>query len=171
MEVIPINGGGGLMAEVLGRIFAGSPYPDKESVKILGVVCDAGLTFAEQIASVFERAKIRMAVLARVAGSSWGPETGMLRLTHEALLTSLVRYGWAVIGSGIHEERMLALNTRIVNVAARKVAGASRSERRGALHAAAGVLSAQNLLLMHCALSLDRTVRAYGSSIREWLLT
>ena len=40
---------------------------------------------------IMEKARMCLAIVAPVAGRAWGLEAGTLRLTHDALLVSLVR--------------------------------------------------------------------------------
>ena len=58
---------------------------------MLGVPFDCGLSFTDQGSSIREKAKIRLAILAWVAGSTWA---------------SLVRYAVVLLGSGLFEEHL-----------------------------------------------------------------
>ena len=106
-------------------------------------------------------------VVSTRGGVVLGLASGMLRLTHEAPLSTLFRYGRAIIGSDFPVGVARALNTRIANVAARSISGASRSARVAIPHATAGVHSAENLCFTHCALPLAGALRSHGSSIKE----
>ena len=57
----------------------------------------------------------------------------------------------------------------MVNVMARKVAGAGRSARLPVLHATAGVLSVKNLYIQQCAAFVDLGLRANNGSFQESL--
>ena len=53
------------------------------------------------------------------------------------------------------EFRMLAIETRIVNVAARRILSVRRSARVVVLHAADGIFSVRNIVIFHFAYALD----------------
>ena len=72
MERVPSNGGACWRAAALETIFTQLPFPARESIEILGVIFDVGLAFPEHLSVVSGRAKVRLSLLARVAGSSWG---------------------------------------------------------------------------------------------------
>ena len=143
------------------------PYPFAATIKISGVVFDMRFCFEAQVKTILDRAKIRIGVVSRLAGCTWGAETAIMRLTGDALVISLMRYALAVIGSGMYEQSLRRLEVCVVNVLARKVIGVGRSARLPVLHATAGILSAHNLYAQHCADMVDHTLRAEGSSVKE----
>ena len=169
-EQVPINGGGEWSGVELERIFARLPYGVSGSLKLLGMHFDVGLDFRTQLSELLGKAGVRFGLLARVSGSSWGLETNTLRLTCDALIVSLIRYGLVVTGAGLFERHFSKIETRLTNVAARRILGIGRSARLIVLHAVAGVQSAHNLFLLNCAFSIDRGLRAGRSSFRESLL-
>ena len=67
-------------------------------------------------------------------------------------------------------EQYLKIDTAIVNPMARKVLGTGILARLLTLHAAAGVKSACNIFVQHCAELLDSSLRAVMSTIQERLL-
>ena len=145
--------GGGLSAELLESISRKLPLKVKESVKILGVTFDATPCFEQQAQRVLVAARTRLAILGTAAGSSWGLEVEMLRLTYKALMVSLPRHALPIVGSGVSENRLLALEKGILDAAARRILGVGRSARIMFLHAAAwGSLSAQYVLDELCVL-------------------
>ena len=145
------------------------PFKWQEEMEILGVTFDERLCFRAHIQRLLGRAKVRHSVMSKLARSSWGLETGVLRVTHEALLTSLIRYGMVATGSGAYESDFCLLQTRHANIAARRVLGIGRSARLGTLFATSNALSARNLYLRSCATMLDRCLRATDSSTTKRL--
>ena len=119
-------------------------------MKVSGVIFDDGMDFSDHLRGVFERSKVRLAVLARVAGSSWGLEAGAIRQTHDSLLVSLLRYGLILMGSGLFECQLASIETKIANVVARRITGVGRSARLMTLHIAADIMPARNLFIVNC---------------------
>ena len=165
-----VNGHAEWGSVALGEIFAELPYPVSSSLKVLGVTFNMGLDSRHQLESILDKAQVRLAVLARVAGATWGLEMGMLRLTHNSLLVSLIRYGLIIMGSGLFERHFLKMESRITNIAARRITGVGRSARPMVLHFVAGVSSAHNMFVPDCAYSVDRELRAEGSTVRTWMV-
>ena len=89
----------------------------------------------------------RHGVVAQLARRTWGLELGLLRGTRSALLPSLARYGLVTFGAFAHQGVINRLETQYANVAARRIAGVSRSAHLEVLHPVAGVTSVRNLLL------------------------
>ena len=165
MESIGINGTREWFGAVLEGIFLHLPYKVADSVKVLGVTFDCCLDFQGQLRAVLDKARVRLALLTRIAGTSWGVETNTLRQTYDALLTSTIRYGLVLMGSGLFEDHLSRIETRLTNIAARRVVGVGGSARLMVLHIAAGVQSARNLYILNCAFMMDRAVRTHNSSI------
>ena len=138
-------------------------------MKVLGVVCEKEFAFAGQFAKILERAKIRMAIIAKLLGSVCVLDAKMLETTGQALAISLFRYGLTIIGSGLTEKRLRQWNTFIINVFARKIAGAGPSARLPILHTVVGTLTADNLYVQNCGNVMNLSPRAHDSSIREGL--
>ena len=59
-------------------------------IEVLGLHIDARRSTQQHINGLLDRAKIRMGILARVSGRTWGLETGGLRMTADSPLTSLM---------------------------------------------------------------------------------
>ena len=146
------------------------PYKVVTGMRVLGVFFDNRFCFQKQLESILDRSRVRMAIVKRVSGCTWGLETSMLRLTGDALVVSLLRYGLATIGSGLEKKGMDRVDKRVVNVLSRMVLGVSRTARLPILHAASGVLTMNNLFTQHCAAMVDLALRAHNSSLRERLL-
>ena len=145
------------------------PYKNTESFRLLGVTFDNKFSFGAQLERVLSLSKKRLAIMGKVAGFAWGLETNMLRLTGDTLITSLLRYGLAVVGSGLSDEAMRRVNTCVLNVMARKIVGVNRTARVPILHAVSGILSIHNLFIQHCASMLDLSLRASNSTIQTRL--
>ena len=152
---------------------ASLPYVYSDPLRILGAPWDGRMCFMDHISGVLDRANVRHGVMARLAHSTWGLEVGVLRATHAALLVSLSGYGLVVYGSGAYEVGLKRLEVQLANVSARRITGIGRSARLAALHMTADVLSVRNQYLKVCALTLDRALRAYNSTIcdrmQAWL--
>ena len=153
--------------ELLGRLF----FSHIDAVGSLGGLFDARLTFQPHITPGLNKACIRQGILARLAGSTWGPVVSILRITQEALLTSLVRYGLITYCSGAHETGLHGLNTQLINIAARRTAGIPRAARVVVPHIMADVVSAPNLYSPQSAKSLHSIMGATSSTIQLVLRT
>ena len=90
------------------------------------MVFDQSLCFSPQVASILDRSKIRLGVVARLSGREWEAEVGILRMSGEALGLGLIRYGLAVFGSGAYELSAYALGVGGINVLARRICGVAR---------------------------------------------
>ena len=150
----------------LDPLYEGWPFPVVAKMRVLGVVLDCRMCFEGQVASILDRAKIRMGVVAKLSGCEWGAETGVLRMTGEALAVSLIRYGLVVMGSGAYEQSLNALEVGVVNVLVRRVCGVGRSARLPVLHSTAGLLSVHNLYIQRCAETVMAAMKAEASSIQ-----
>ena len=128
---------------------------------------DARPGFEGHTDGVISRTMTRHGAMARLARSSWGLEAGLLRSTHQALITSVAGYGLTLIGNFAYDGTPRRLDTQSANVAARRITGASRAARLEKLHATADVLSIRNQYIQQCAMMLDRPLRAHGSSIQS----
>ena len=145
---------------------AALPYSQVSRIKILGMLFDQRFSFEDHMSKILAKARTRLAILNKVAGSSWGLETGMLRLTGKSLVLSLLRYGQTVVGSSLSEKWMSLIDTRIINILARKIVGAGPSARLSVLRAIAGVESSHNMYIQQCAKMLNLILRADRSSVQ-----
>ena len=147
----------------------GFPYPLEEFTKILGVLIDDRLTMDAHIGSLMTRAQLRQGILAKLARTSWGLETSVLRITHDALLTSLLRYGLVLVGSCCPDDLANRVDTAIINTAARKISGLPLSTRIEVLHFLAGTFSYRNLYVQHCATFLHQGLESHDSLTQQRL--
>ena len=92
--------------------------------------------------------------MARAAHSSWVLGTPILRVTHDALISILLRYGLAVLGSCAPDDLINRLETQVINIASRRITGLPINARIEALHFEAGTHSMRNLYPTHCAIFL-----------------
>ena len=141
------------------------PVPIASSVRVLGVEIDQYMTLDVQFKETLRKAQQRQGILARMSRFDWGLETGVLCMTHTAIITSLLRYGMIMVGSCLPPDTFDKIETQIVNIAARKVGGLDRSTRIEALHFLTHTHSYKNLYIMHCADLIDAAIRSQPSSI------
>ena len=148
----------------------GFPYPLAESMRVLGVQLDEYMTLDEHLQSILSRAQVRQGILAKVAHSSWGLETSVLRVTYDALLTSLLRYGLTMVGSCLTDDLVAKIDVHIINVASRRVTGLPIFTRIETLHFVAGTQSYRNMYLRQCAQFIHAVLVSYGSGIQHRLI-
>ena len=86
------------------------------------------------------------------------------------LLTSLARYAVIVYGSGANEGGIEKLDTRLINIAARRTPAVSRSAPIATLRSLAYTMPADNPYPSQCAGSVDGALQAFCSTIRETLM-
>ena len=135
-------------------------------MRVLGVLFDPFMSMDRNWQILTHKAQGRMGVLARLARFKWGLETGVLKMTHESIVTSLLRYGLVISGSCMPPDLMAKMETHVANVAARRVGGMDKSTRIETLHFLANTQSYRNLYVMHCADLLDATLRAHNSTVQ-----
>ena len=80
-----------------------------------------------------------------------------------------MRSGLTLTGFGACSDVFRKLDMQLVNIAARRITGVSRSAGRPVLHAAAGLVSAPNLFLRQCTLIMDRALRADAGPLKVML--
>ena len=119
--------------------------------------------FTTHIGNAIDGIWVQQNVLRMMGGGTWGSESNILRVTHKALLESVVSYGFVAVGSGAYEKDLRRLDTCALNLAVRATTGAI------VLLAMAGTISAHNLYIQHCARSMDLALCAYGSNIARGL--
>ena len=112
------------------------------------------------------KSRARQGILASISHRKWGLETTVLRMTHEALVNSLLRYGLNITGSGMPEDLVNRLDIHVINPAARRITALSSHARIETLHFLAGTLSYRNLYLCQAASFFHSTLLAQGSQIQ-----
>ena len=113
---------------------------------------------------------IRQSILARVAHTTWGLDASVLAVTHDALITSLLRYDLILTGSCLPDDLLNKIDTGIINIASRRIVGLPRTTRIEALHFASGTLSIRNLYTQHSGNFLRRVLTSHGSDIRSRII-
>ena len=87
------------------------------------------------------KAPLRNGLLARVSRLEWELGTEILRMTHRALITSLLRYGLVVHGSCMPPGLVGKMDTRVATVAARRIRELGRTVQIESLHLLAATYS------------------------------
>ena len=141
-----------------------------ENLKVLGVTIDTHFALDAHFNSVTTRAVACQRILAKVANYRWGLEAGLLHITHNAVIGSILRYALAMTGSVMPPDLVKKMKTQIINIAARKVSGVSRTARIECLHFAINTATFLNLYVKHCARHMDECIRANSSQIRQRLI-
>ena len=113
------------------------------------------------------KAQLRQGILNKVSGTKWGLDIGVLRISYDAIIGSLLRFALVPVGSSIPGDLFWSMETNITNVAARKITGLPRSARVESLHFLAGIHSFRNLYIFHYAEFLDGILRCHNSTIRS----
>ena len=75
------------------------PLPPSEERKVLGVLFDRSCSLDGHFYNLTHRAQVRQGVMAKVAQTRWGLESGVLRMTHSAAAVSLIQCELIVTGS------------------------------------------------------------------------
>ena len=99
------------------------PYPPSEVVRVPGILIDRFGTMDEHFLGHRTKAQVRHGLLARASRTNWGLEIGVLQITHDAIITSVLRFGLVMLDSCFPHDLADKIDTCIANVAARKVCG------------------------------------------------
>ena len=75
--LVPINGGSERTSLQLGNVSKDLPFSITAKINALGMGFDGGLGFCGQATAILGAAEVRLAILARLAGSMW---TSFLKL-------------------------------------------------------------------------------------------
>ena len=134
-------------------------------MRALGVAIDMLSSLDAHFKDTLARAQLRQGSLRKLAGTKWGLELGVLKMTDGAVITSLLRYAMVVTGSRLLPDLLRRLNAQIVNIASRRAGGRSRSARIQSLHLAVGASTISHLCANHCAKFVDACLRANKRAI------
>ena len=89
LEFDPISGDDGVE---VAETEAGFPFPLKSPIRILGVEIQRYMHLDAHPRDILSKAAVRQGILSRVAGPSRGLEVGVRSMTHDPIITSLLRY-------------------------------------------------------------------------------
>ena len=146
------------------------PFPLTDNLKILGVIIDNWFTLEDHFRQVLTKAPVRQGILQRVAGCRWGLEVGILSMTNDSIVESLLRYALNVLGACLPHDLIKKANTQILNIMARRIGAIGRTARIETLHFYMNTQTIQNMGVVHTAHFLDSCLRAEGSTIKARLL-
>ena len=77
----------------------GLPCPATRAMRVPGLTLDMHHTQDEDYGIVISEAQMRQGVLGSAAKCKWGMDTGVLKMTHDAVITSILRNAFVVTGS------------------------------------------------------------------------
>ncbi len=108
------------------------------SIKFLGVILDARLTFAEHIKKIEDKCKKAIHVMRCLTGREWGASCSSLKSIYVALIRSVLDYGSIVVESAV-ESLLMRLDV-IQNQALRICCGAFKTSSVPAIQVEMGEL-------------------------------
>ena len=127
------------------------PFPLEEEIKVLGVYFDCHFTFDGKFAHVLAKARTRQGILARVARFTWGSETSILQVAHDAVISRLVGYTLTKLGSSMPEDLVSKMDVQIPHTASRTIAYLPMTTKIQTLRFLTNTWSFRNLYIKHCA--------------------
>ena len=92
-------------------------------MRALGLNLDSHITPDARFQALMSRAQLRRGILVRAARISWELDTSALRVIRGAIITSSLRYGLVALGPRIPDDLLNKIDSRVVNVAARRISG------------------------------------------------
>ena len=135
-------------------------------MKTLGIIIDQQFASDAQCAALLAKSRTRQSILTNIAHRKWGVETAVPRITHDALINRLLRYGMNILGSCLPEDLIDKLDVHVINPAARRITGLDAKARIEVLHFLAGAHTYKNLYTCHAASFMRSALMANGSQIR-----
>ena len=138
----------------------------EKNPRFLGVTFDNRLLFQKHVDSIVARAKGRVRVLRRLAGSDWGWSKSLLRRTYVALVRSVLLYGVSAWGPWLCLSGWERLE-RVQLDAARVIAGLLRSTPREAVLAEARLPELRSVAGMRWLLEWDKCKRVAAGNPRS----
>ena len=105
----------------------------------------------EHLKLVPSEAPIRQGVSDKAATSSWVPDAGVLRMTYDATIASLLRYALVLTVSRFWPDLPHKFNTQRINIASWRIVGLIRTPRLEGLHFRVPPSSNYYLYFLHCA--------------------
>ena len=144
----------------------GFPYPLEDQMRILGVTFDNHFVLDAHVRAMLARDQVRQGILARVAPSSCGFGRSILRITHDALATSLLRYDLVVTSSCYQGRLAVKLDAAVIDTASRRILGLPLRTRVEVLRFLAGPFALRNLYLRHCATFVHRALIGHDNRLQ-----
>ena len=92
----------------------GFPFPVTPTIRILGVAIDMFFAMDDHYRDLVAKARLRQGILKKVTSTHWGLEIGVLKMTHDAIITSLLRYALVLTGSCFPPDLLKRTNTQII---------------------------------------------------------
>ena len=73
------------------NFWGGFPFPVTSTLRVLGVTLDMFFYLDDHYQDILIKAQRRHGILAKVANAGWGLEKGALQMTHDSVITTLLR--------------------------------------------------------------------------------
>jgi ribonuclease HI len=135
-------------------------------VKYLGVRIDAELRFEEQVEHACRQHAARVAVLSRLAGSTWGCTTGTLRMVYKTFAEPALTWGLAVWGPHVTTATRLRIS-KLQTAAARRIANLVPTANRHVALAEADLVPFDAMIKAAAVQLGDRVIRTPGTTAYE----
>ena len=142
---------------------SGNQLPFDPSPKYLGITLDRSLTYRDHLQKLASKMSSRVALVKRMAGTTWGASFEVLRITTLALVVAPAEYCAPVWTQSTHSQK---LNVPF-NEALRTISGCIRCTKTNLLPTLSGIKSLKNcrrniceklfLLATNCSHPLHRT--------------
>ena len=130
----------------------------KESVKLLGIYLDTGLTFNQHIAKVRKEAGRRIGQLKALANTEWGCSPVLLRTFYVGYIRSIIEYGSDIWGPMISKTNLKQLET-IQNAAARTITGCVNTTNIESLLLEGNLIPIEKRILINTTKRVERMLR------------
>ena len=83
-------------------------------IEVLGLLIGGRLCIQQHVGHIVKKARIRLGLLRRASGFARGLESNVLRMTADALVVYLLRYGLSITGSMAYEQMLSRLDTAVI---------------------------------------------------------
>ena len=127
------------------------------------------MTLDDHFTSPLKRSQLRQGLLVRVARMTWVLNTTVLRITHDAIVTSPLRYGLVLAGPCPPHDLMTRVDTQVISIAASRIAGLPLSSRVECLQFISGKHSFRNMYIKQCALFVHSALVSHESLSQQRL--
>ena len=125
------------------------PVPHSQTIKILGITFDTGLTFTPHIKDVCARSRKRLNVLKALSGTNWGQSKETLLITYKATVRPLLDYAAPVWGPTTSTTNINNLQ-RFQNAALRTTTGCVLMSSQEHLHQETEILEVRRHTRLLC---------------------